>query len=233
MGRTRRGSRERLRAICASAGGDDAADGGGGDCGCDRVHGASGVSAAAGGFSDDQRGRGASGCERGDHGVVRGDAAGAAVWAHCGSDGDDLVERAGLDRDHDPVRPEPEHRRGGARRAGGDQRGADVPAGEPAGQPDVSQGEPGGRADHDSGADQRRVRAGQAVRHSVDDHAAEAVADPGGGPGGRGGRGAAVGAGGGEPQQAGELRDDDGDACSRCCGWRTRTWRGGRSRMAR
>ena len=83
----------------------------------------------------------------------RGDAAGAAVRAHRRGDGDDLVERAGLDRDHDPVRPEPQHRRGGARRAGGDQRGADVSAGEPAGQPDLSQGEPGGRADHDSGAD--------------------------------------------------------------------------------
>jgi len=44
----------------------------------------------------------------------------------------------------------------------------------------------------------------------VDGDGAEAVADPGGGTGGRGGRGAAVGAGGGEPQQAGELRDDDG-----------------------
>ena len=70
---------------------------------------------------------------------------------------DHLVELARLDAHHPAVRPQPQHRRRGARRAGGDQRRAQPAADRPAEQPDLPQGEPGRRADHDPVADLRHA----------------------------------------------------------------------------
>ncbi len=61
----------------------------------------------------------------------------------------------GADVDHDPVRSEPQHRRGGPRRAGGDQRGGRPVADEPAQQADLSQDQSGRQRDPDPGADVR------------------------------------------------------------------------------
>ena len=55
--------------------------------------------------------------------------------------------RLGIDVDRAAVRPRPRHQRRGARRPGGDQRGARPAAGQPAEQPDLPQGQPGRRAD--------------------------------------------------------------------------------------
>ena len=74
---------------------------------------------------------------------------------------DDLDELARLDQHHAAVRPEPQHRRRRARRAGGDQRRARPAAGEPAEQPDLPQGQPGRRADHDPRAHLRHVDRGR------------------------------------------------------------------------
>ena len=106
----------------------------GGDRACrrHRLQGAAGVAAAAGGFPDDLGRRGPAGRERGDHGLVRGHAAGAAVRPHRRRDGDDLRELARHHVHHHPVRPEPQHRRRGARRGGGHQRRAHLSAREPA-----------------------------------------------------------------------------------------------------
>ena len=173
-----------------------------------------------------------AGRQRGDHGVVGGDAAGAAVRAHRRRDGDDVVERPGHDRHHDSVRSEPQHRRRGARCGSGDQCGAHVSAGESSRQSDLSQGESGGRADHDPRAYVRHVRAGQALRRSLDGHGAEDLADPGRGAGERGRRRAAFGARGGESDQAGELRPDDGESAVGAEPAELRTWRAGRSPTA-
>ena len=112
--------------------------------------------------------------------------------------------------DHDPVRPEPQHRRRGARRGGGDQRGAHLSAGQSARQSHLSQGESGRRADHDHRPDLRQVRHGQAVRRSFDDHVAEAFADSGRGAGDGGRRLAAFGARRCESHPAQQLRPDPG-----------------------
>ena len=67
----------------------------------------------------------------------------------------------GSTQHHAAVRPEPQHRRRGARRAGGDQRGARPAAGQPAEQPELPEGQPGRRADHDPRADLRHRRRGR------------------------------------------------------------------------
>ena len=64
---------------------------------------AAGVAAAAGGFSDDLGECRSAGRERGDHGVVGGDAAGAAVRPYRRRHGDDVFEQPGHDVDHDAV----------------------------------------------------------------------------------------------------------------------------------
>ena len=61
-------------------------------------HRAAGFSAAAGGLSDHLGGRGFAGGERPDHGIFGGHPAGAAVWPHCGSHGDDFRKWAWHDR---------------------------------------------------------------------------------------------------------------------------------------
>ncbi len=84
---------------------------------------------------------------------------------------------AGLDADHPAVRSRPRHRRRGARRAGGDQRGAQPAAVRAAEQSDVSQGQSGRCADHDPRAYVGHDDAGPDVRRRLDDHRAEALAD--------------------------------------------------------
>ena len=64
------------------------------------------------------------GASPGDDGGDGGDAAGARARPHRRRHRDDLVDVARLDAHHAAVRPQPRHRRRGARRAGGDQRRA-------------------------------------------------------------------------------------------------------------
>ena len=64
------------------------------------------------------------------HGELGGDAADQAVLADPGDRHDDREERPGLDLDRHPVRPQPRHRPGGGRRAGGDRPHAPAIAGE-------------------------------------------------------------------------------------------------------
>ena len=77
---------------------------------------------------------------------------------------------------HAAVRPHPRHRRRRARRAGGDQRGAQPAADRAAQQSDLPQGQSGRRADHDPGADLGHHDAGPDVRRRLDHHRAEALA---------------------------------------------------------
>ena len=81
---------------------------------------------------------------------------------------------ARLDARHAAVRPQPRHRRRGARRAGGDQRRAQPAADRAAEQSDLPQGQPGRRADHDPRAHLGHDDAGADVRRRVDDPRAEA-----------------------------------------------------------
>ena len=66
---------------------------------------------------------------------------------------DDLGQLARLDAHLHPVRPQPRHRRRGARRAGRPQRGRRRPAGRPAHAAALPQVQPGRGADPDPGAD--------------------------------------------------------------------------------
>ena len=75
---------------------------------------------------------------------------------------DDLDELARLDQRRAAVRSRPRHRRGGARRPGGDQRGPRPAAAESPEQPDLSQGQSCRCADHDSGDDVGHRAAGAA-----------------------------------------------------------------------
>ena len=93
--RVRRNSHEHLRTIHSPADRDHAADCGGCAGGRRGVPAAAGVAAAAGGFSDHLGVGVAARRESGDHGVVGGHAARAAVRAHRRGDGDDFVEHAG------------------------------------------------------------------------------------------------------------------------------------------
>ena len=181
--RCRGSSHEHLVALHRSPGRDDAAH--------DRrrarrrrgVPPASGVAAAAGRSADDLGLRVAAGREPRDDGGDGRDAARALAGPHRRRDGDDVDERARLDADRAAVRSRPRHQRRGARRAGGDQRGAELAAHGPQRQPLVSQGQSGRRADHDPGAHVGDDDAGADVRRRVDDHRAEALAARGRGPG--------------------------------------------------
>src|ERR1700730_10434611 len=57
-----------------------------------------------------------------DNGVLGRRPAGASAWAIGRCDGDDLIQRAWGDLDHDSIRSWPQYRFGGAGRTGGDQR---------------------------------------------------------------------------------------------------------------
>ena len=78
----------------------------------------------------------------------RRDAARAPARPHRRRHRDDLVvPPQGYDEHHAAVRPRPQHRRRGPRRAGGDQRRARTASGEHAQQPVLPQGQPRRRAD--------------------------------------------------------------------------------------
>ena len=126
-------------------------------------------------FPDHQREREPARRRSGDHGGDGRGAARAPARRNPGRDRDDLAQLARLDPHLDPVRPQPQHRRRRARRAGRDQRRADRPAGRPAVAAVVPQVQSGGDADHDPGADlahraaerdlrRRRHRGGAAPR---------------------------------------------------------------------
>ncbi len=70
--------------------------------------------------------------QRGDHGLLRRHAAGAAVRPHRRRHGDDLREQSRHHLHHHPVRPQPQYRRRGARRRSRHQRRAHLSAGQPA-----------------------------------------------------------------------------------------------------
>ena len=82
----------------------------------------------------------------------------------------------GLDPHHRAVRPQPQHRRRRARRAGGDQRRAHRPAGRPAVAAVVPQVQSVGDADHDPGADLDHDPAERDVRRRRHRGGAAAVA---------------------------------------------------------
>ena len=87
------------------------------------------------------------GRQPGDHGLVGGAAAGAAVRADSRHRADDLDELSRHRGGHDPVRPQPHHRWRRQRRAGRDQRRQRPVAEEPSLAADLSQGQSGGLAD--------------------------------------------------------------------------------------
>ncbi len=102
------------------------------------------------------------------HGDERGDAARAASRHDLRRQRDDLVE-PGRQRPHQPaVRPVAQHRRRGARGAGGDQRLARRPAGDLALEPDLSQGQSVRCAGDHPGADLADADAGADLRHGVE-----------------------------------------------------------------
>ena len=119
-------------AIHPAARGHHAADGGHRAGRSHRVHGAAGFSAAPGGFPHHLRRRRPARRQRRDHGGFGRHSAGAAVRPHRRGHGDDLDQFARHHRHHAAVRPQPQHRRRGARRGSRHQRGAHLPARQPA-----------------------------------------------------------------------------------------------------
>ena len=114
------------------------------------------------------------------------------------------------------VRPEPQHRRRGARRAGGDQRRARPTAGQPAEQSLLSKSQSRRRADADARADLRLCRASPHVRHGVVDPAAETVAGRRRRRSRRRRRRPAGGAGGRQSHRLESLRARSRRSCARC-----------------
>jgi multidrug efflux pump len=110
------------------------------------------------------------------HGGHRGDPSGARARHHRRRHRDHVALVARLDQRHDPVRPQPQHRRRGARRAGRDQRLAQPAAERLAEQSDVSQGQSGRRAHHDPRAHLGHADARADVRRGVHRAGAAAVA---------------------------------------------------------
>ena len=206
-----------------------AAHGRGGARRSDRLHGAAGLSAAAGGFSDDHRGGLAAGREPGHHGVLHRDAARTGVRPHRGRDGDDLGEQPGDHQHYAAVRFEPRYQRRRARRGGGHQRGAHLSAREPAGESDLSQGESRRFAHSGAGPAVGCVRRADALRRSVHRDLAAHLADLGRRPGDGGGRIAAGRSHRTESEPARQLRHQPAARCSRSSPGRTRTRRKGRS----
>ena len=109
----------------------------------------------------------------------RGDAAGASSGHDRRRHRDDLAQLGRLHPGRAAIRHQPRHRRRGARRAGGDQRGARRSAGGAALQSDLPQVQSGRFPDHDPGADVQDADAGADLRPGLQHPAAEAVADRG------------------------------------------------------
>ncbi len=172
-----RSRREPFRTLYPPSGRDVPADRGDRALGLDRVPAPPGGAAAGGRLPDDPGLGGPSGRQPGDDGLVGRHAARADVRPHRGRHRDDLVELARFEQHRAPVRPEPQRRRRGPRRPGGDQRRPRQPSGHLAEQPDLQEGEPGGRADPDSRADLGCHGPGADVRRRVVDPHAEALPD--------------------------------------------------------
>ena len=102
---------------------------------------AAGGAAAAGRLPDHQRFRVTSRREPGDHGVGRRAAARAPIRSDRRRHADDLDQHARGDLDHAAIRAEPQHRRGGAGRAGGDHGGRTAIADRPSLAADLPQGQ--------------------------------------------------------------------------------------------
>ena len=100
--------------------------------GSHRVSAAAGFAAAAGGFSDHQRERFAARRKPAGDGGFGGDASREKVHAHRRRDGDDVEQFDRVGERDAAIRSEPRYQRGGARCAGGYQRGCAESAGEPA-----------------------------------------------------------------------------------------------------
>ena len=130
----RRASRpnEHIRAFHCPAGGDDAADARHRACRRAGFFQIAGGAAAASRFSDDLGQRAASGREPQHGRHQRRRAARAPSRPDRRRHRDDLAERHRPDPHHAAIRPQPRHRRRGARRPGRDQCGARRPAGQPA-----------------------------------------------------------------------------------------------------
>jgi hypothetical protein len=105
-------------------------------------------SAAAGRFPDHPGQRDAARRKPRNHGLVGGAAAGTAASADTRHRANDLDELARVDRGHDPVRPQPQHRCRGQRHPWRDQRRERSTAQESAVAPNLSQGQPSRLADH-------------------------------------------------------------------------------------
>ena len=199
-------SRESLAPFRRAAGRDHAADARHRARRHRRLPAAAGVAAAAGGFSDDLGAGVAARREPRDDGGDRGHAARARARPHRRRDRDHVVELARLEPRRAAVRSRPRHQRRGARRAGGDQRGAHAAADGAAEQPDLPQGESRRRADHDPRADLGHHDAGPDVRRGLDRARAEALAGEGHRAGHGGRKLAARGARGVESGGAAQVR---------------------------
>ena len=152
-----------------------------------------------------------------DHGHLGRGAAGTPVRTIAGRDGDDLHQLPRLDEHRAAVRPQPQHRRGGPRRPGGDQCGPGIPAAEPPEQPDLPQSQSGGGAHSHHRPHLRHGEHGPDVRCGLEHHAAEAIPGEGGRPGVRGRKLPSRGPGGLEPHGVEQIRDQPGRR-SRCSG---------------
>ena len=144
---------------------------------------APGVAAARSGVSDHLRERRFARGESGDDGLLRGDAAGAAIRTDCVSHRDDLVERARIHQHHAAIRAGSRHRRGRARRTGRHQRRSRQPADQSSQQPFVPESESGRLSHFHAGAHVARPHQRPDVRRGFHDHGAET------GPGDRSGTG--------------------------------------------
>ena len=147
---------ESLPAIHSSSGCNGSADGCALSGGRRGVLPASGFGAARGGLSDHSGTHFLSGGESGC-GCLGGDrSAGAAVRPSCRTEPDDIDQRGRRLGHRDAVPAQPEYRCGGAGGAGGDQRGAELSAGQSADAADLQQIQSGRRAGSDARPDLQR-----------------------------------------------------------------------------
>src|ERR1700722_3343906 len=119
---------EPVTLIYSSPGRDHIADGGRVAGGLGGVYAVAGVGAAGSRLPNHSGGDVLSGRRSGCDGVVGDFAFGAAVWPGSRPEPDDIDEFVWQFGHHAAIRTRPEHRRGRAAGAGGDQRRADVPA---------------------------------------------------------------------------------------------------------
>ena len=142
-----------------------------------------GVSAAPGRFPHHLRRRRPARSQRRNHGSFRCHSSGAAIRPHRRRHGNDLDQFAWQHGHHAPVRPQPQHRWRSARRGGRHQRGAHLPARQPAREPHLPQSESGRLAHHGHRPHLGHLRPRQALRRGFHHRPAEALANSGSRPG--------------------------------------------------